>query len=756
MRRRTIAVALALWGAAGAAGCAAEPEAAPDPRAPGTIRMAERLAALADAADPLESPRLNRARLRHFTETPRPDDPTAIALRQGLIAQELLNAGFTAPALDQLLLMRQLLIEGGTEPVPGFLNTVEELVGIAMLRRGQELACPPRPSSIGAAWGVETVFPCWPLVPPLATPNAAADVTSAALPDSARLMFLQATRWQVDRLEEAPDDARAQWILNLAAMGAGWWPDSVPEPYRIPRASLVARGEFPPFRNVAAEAGLDAVSLSGGGVADDFNGDGFLDVMVSSSGRRDQLRYFESDGAGRFVERTQEAGLEGITGGINLLHADYDNDGDPDIFLVRGAWRTQGSPNSLIRNDGGRFADVTDEAGLLYEHPTQTAAWADYDGDGLLDLFVPNESREGASAPSQLFRNLGDGTFEETATSVGIDLADFAKGVAWGDYDDDGRIDLYVSILNAPNRLYRNLGPDEEGRWRFEDVAGAAGVTEPGVSFPTWFWDYDNDGDLDLFVSGYRAQTADVVNEYLGRPHEAQLPILYRNESDGTFSDVTVERGLDRIMYTMGSNYGDLDNDGWLDFYVGTGDPDYRQLMPNRMFRNERGRFEEVTGSGGFGTLDKGHGVSFADFDHDGDQDVHKVLGGANEGDLSANVLYENPGFGNRWLVLALVGRDANRAGMGARIAVTVDGAEGRREIHRLAGTGGMFGGNPLRQEIGLGAAERILSVEIRWPGSGTVDRLEDVEPDRAYRIVEGTGAAEPIERPRIRLGGPG
>jgi len=216
---------------------------------------------------------------------------------------------------------------------------------------------------------------------------------------------------------------------------------------------------------------------------------------------------------------------------------------------------------------------------------------------------------------------------------------------------------------------------------------------------------------------------------------------------------VTVPSGLDRIMYAMGSNFGDLDNDGWLDLFVGTGDPDFRQLMPNRMFRNASGHFEEVTGAGGFGALDKGHGVSFADIDNDGDADVHIVLGGANEGDLSPNALYENPGSGHHFIVLTLVGQKANRSGIGARISITVEDGEGVWTIHRVVGTGGSFGANPVRQEIGLGRALRVINVEIRWPGSGTVDLLHGLELDRAYQVQEGTGRATSMERVSMRLG---
>ncbi|WP_420614618.1 CRTAC1 family protein [Candidatus Palauibacter sp.] len=719
--------------------------------AAGTREMAARLLALADSADPLLDEQLNTARLRYLTNLPPSADGAEMLVRAANAARELLNAGHTQPALEQFIFVDQTLEGIPAEPFPGFRRSIEELIGIAFLRLGAELSCPAPGPAAGTVEPALERSPCWPAVPPAASARSTA---SAPASDSARAALNAAVGWHRSLLQLRPDDLRARWVLNLAAMAAGAWPDSVPSEYRIEGAAVGGAAAFPRFEDVAARAGLDAVSLSGGAIVDDLNGDGLPDVMTSSRGLLHQLRYFESDGAGGFVDRTAEAGLEGLLGGLNLAHADYDNDGDADIFVLRGGWLVQPLPNSLLRNDGGVFDDVTREAGLLSEHPTQTGSWADFDGDGWLDLFIGNESRDSLTHRSELYRNRGDGTFEEVAADVGLGVADFVKGVTWGDYDNDGRPDLYLSILHASNRLYRNLGPDASGGWTFEDVTAAAGVGEPLASFPTWFWDFDNDGWLDIYVAGYAAQTADLVREMTGEPHSAEMPRLYRNLGDGTFADVTAAQGLDRIMYAMGSNYGDLDGDGRLDFLVGTGDPDLRQLMPNRMFRNLGDGFEEITGAGGFGSLHKGHGVSFVDIDNDGDTDVHIQLGGANEGDLSPNALYENPGFDHRWIALTLVGERANRPGIGARITVTVEGPEGTRRIHRRAGTGGSFGSNPLRQEIGLGGATRIESVEIRWPGSGTVDRLTGLALDRAYRIREGTGIAEPRERPRIRLGG--
>lgn len=732
------------------AGCG-EPAAdspGPGPTA-GTREMAARLLALADSADPLLDEQLNTARLRYLTNLPPSTDGAEMLVRAANAARELLNAGHSQPALEQFIFVDRTLEGIPAEPFPGFRRSIEELIGIAFLRLGAELACPASGPAAGTVEPALERSPCWPAVPPAASGPAPGPVS-----DSARAALNAAVGWHRSLLQLRPDDLRARWVLNLAAMTAGAWPDSVPPEYRIEGSAVGGTGAFPRFEDVATRVGLDAVSLSGGAIVDDLSGDGLPDVMTSSRGLLHQLRYFESDGAGRFVDRTAEAGLQGLLGGLNLVHADYDNDGDADIFVLRGGWLVQPLPNSLLRNDGGTFSDVTREAGLYSEHPTQTGAWADFDGDGWLDLFIGNESRDSLSHRSELYRNRGDGTFEEVAVEVGIEVSDFVKGVTWGDYDNDGRPDLYLSILHASNRLYRNLGPGADGGWAFEDATDRAGVGEPLASFPTWFWDFDNDGWLDLYVAGYAAQTADLVREMTGEPHSAELPRLYRNLGDGTFEDVTAARGVDRIMYAMGSNYGDLDGDGRLDFLVGTGDPDLRQLMPNRMFRNLGDRFEEITGASGFGSLHKGHGVSFVDIDNDGDTDLHIQLGGAMEGDLSPNALYENPGFDHRWIALTLVGEQANRPGIGARITVTVDGPEGTRRIHRRAGTGGSFGSNPLRQEIGLGPATRIESVEIRWPGSGTVDRLTGLALDRAYRIREGTGLAEPLERPRIRLGG--
>jgi hypothetical protein len=204
---------------------------------------------------------------------------------------------------------------------------------------------------------------------------------------------------------------------------------------------------------------------------------------------------------------------------------------------------------------------------------------------------------------------------------------------------------------------------------------------------------------------------------------------------------------MDRAITVMAANFGDLDNDGWLDVYLGLGDSFYESLLPKKMFRNKEGRsFQDVTTSGGFGNLQKGHGISFADIENNGNEDVFEELGGAFQGDRFMPVLYHNPGHGNHWVTLILEGVKTNRAAFGARIKVTILENGRERSIYRAVGSVSSFGGNPMRQHIGVGQAARIKEIEIWWPVSGQRQRFKNVAVDRTFHVREGRNVLDRVE----------
>ena len=705
-------------------------------RESGTARMADRLEQIARTIDPNQYRFANSLRVEAMRRMQPPPDLQGRLKFNAELAEELLYAGRLEEAIGQF--EQQLAeIESSVGHTASELTLrilalkIRNLLAIAHLKRWEQENC------VVARMSSRCVMPI------RKEDRHPADEFA-----------LSGVRVYASLLEPDVASLTARWLLNVGSMMAGDYPEHVAEQWRIPPETFESDYDVQHFRDIAPAHDLDVLGHAGGSIMDDFDADGYLDIMTSSRGLRDQLRYFRNSGDGTFSERTTAAGLEGIVGGLNLVHADYNNDGYLDVLVLRGAWVQEGHPNSLLRNNGdGSFRDVTEEAGLLEPFlPTQAASWGDYNSDGWIDLYIGNESTGRARNPSQLFRNNRDGTFTDVAQEVGAVVLGFVKGVVWGDIDNDGRLDLYISRLDGGNVLLHNNGPDASGRWSFTDVTREAGVREPIESFPTWFWDYDNDGWLDIFVSGYRATPGDLAAEYLGLVHQAEPPRLYRNNGNGRFSDVTAATRLDRVLCTMGSNYGDLDNDGYSDFYAGTGHAQFQAMVPNRMFRNAGGRFfQDVTVSGGFGHIQKGHGVAFGDLDNDGDQDIYATMGGAMEGDVARNVLFDNPGHGNRWITLRLEGVRSNRAGIGARIKITVDTEEGPRDIYGTVSSGGSFGANSLQQEIGLGQAKAILGLTITWPSMQT-DTYASLPMDRIYAIREGDPAPVPLTLDRLVL----
>ena len=544
---------------------------------------------------------------------------------------------------------------------------------------------------------------------------------------------------------------KSMWLLNLAFMTLGEYPQKVPVNYLIPESVFKSEVSFPKFKNVALQVGVANDSLAGGVISEDMDGDGDLDLVVSSWRKSESLRYYENQGKDGFKDKTNELKLNEIAGGLNITPADYDNDGDIDIYVSRGAWLwAQGKiPDSLIqRQEDGTYLDVTFSSGLGREnYPSQAAAWADYNNDGHLDLYVGNEHSQennsiverngqvtGIVAPSKLFKNQGDGTFVDVTSEANVANYRFTKGCAWGDLNNDGWPDLVVSNLSGPNRLYRN---NKDGT--FTDIAEEAGVIEPFNSFPVWLWDFNNDGVEDIFIAGYTGSTSEYMRYAIGERFKDSPATFghYIGRGDLTYKNNASNHGLDGPVLTMGANFGDLNNDGFLDFYLGTGQPDIAELIPNQMFLNDGGRkVHDITMAIGMGHLQKGHGICFADFDNDGDQDVFQQMGGAKRVDSYRDALYANPGFKNNWIKIRLEGVQSNRSAIGARIKVTLD--EGRRYIYRTINTGGSFGANSLQQHIGIGLTKRIDEVEIFWPTSNQKQTFRNLQCNQSIFIKEG------------------
>ncbi len=727
--------------------------AACDSSPSGTEAMAQRLVDVVAATDPTDNLYRNteQAELLRQQIDALPEGAPAGQLKAAY-GEQLLLAGQTGAAIEVFEAMSARFAEMGDRVAPAMAGEMQRMLLLSYLRLAEESNCLDHHNPDSCLL-------------PLAGGGVHVE------PEGGRKAFEILS----ERLAENEKDWEARWLINLAAMTLGTWPDGVPEAWRL--GPELFASDFDPgrFPDVGREVGVAVTGLAGGVVMEDLDGDGLLDLLVSSWGVTDPLHLLRNRGDGSFDDVTADAGVEGLTGGLNMLHADYDNDGDADVLVLRGGWfeKQGGHPNSLLRNDGsGHFDDVTEASGLLSFHPTQTAAWGDYDGDGWLDLFIGNETGPDETHPCELFHNQGDGTFVDVAARCDLNVEVYAKGTAWGDVDDDGDVDLYISRIDGPNLLFRNDGPvrgslPERGvgdparhlaskarAWRFVDVAAQAGVTKPKRSFPTWFFDYDNDGRLDLFVSGFRYKSAGwVARDYVGKDGKGVRAKLFRNLGGMAFEDVSESMEIDKVLLTMGSNFGDIDNDGWLDLYCATGEPDYGALYPNRMFRNGEGQiFQDATTAGGFGHAQKGHGIAFGDLDNDGDQDVYAVMGGAYEGDVYPNALFLNPGHDHHWLTLVLEGVEANRCAIGARVAVRVATPTGERTIHVTVGTGGSFGSSSLAQEIGLGDATSILDLTIRWPGSGRSQVLTDLPMDWALKVVEGATSAEPLHRPLIQL----
>jgi hypothetical protein len=545
----------------------------------------------------------------------------------------------------------------------------------------------------------------------------------------------------------------------------------------------VARAVDPPakaplgfaFTEVAHDAGLRAVTTFGGrernkyllettgsGVALlDYDGDGWLDVLLVNGttlegfpkGQEPTSHLYRNRGDGSFEDATPPAIREHTGWGQGACVGDYDNDGRDDLYV------TYYGQNRLYRNLGkGEFEDVTDRAGLVSSRTRwgTGCAFLDYDRDGRLDLFAANYidlDLKTAPVPESglcrykgvlvacgppglpggknvLYRNLGDGRFEDVSERAGIlNAGTYGLGVTTLDFDDDGWTDLYVANDSNPSALYRNR---HDGS--FEDVGVLAGCAfsqdgKPQAGMGLAIGDYDHSGTLDIFKTNFAGDTS----------------TLYSNAGGGFCDDRTFASGVGVHTRWLGWGVGflDLDNDGWLDLFLTNGHvyPEVEQLPGEAGYKQRKvvyrnlgnGRFEDVAERVGppLTTPKAGRGTAFGDYDNDGDVDV------------VVNNVHDTPDLyrlesrnAHHWLMVKLVGTRSNRSAIGARLRLVVGETV---LVDEVRGGGSYISQNDLRVHFGLGDAARVDRLEVRWP-SGLEERFTELAVDRIHTLAEGSG----------------
>jgi len=527
-----------------------------------------------------------------------------------------------------------------------------------------------------------------------------------------------------------------QWLFHVAADRVPGGVPGIPKNFVFP----VEEGSSSPllaFEDMAPSLGIHHLNGNGTCAWGDLDGDGDLDLIVSGSGTF--VRVYRNDG-NKFTDVTDEIGLNHVPSGYSLNLVDYDNDGWLDLFISMNGWNGP-YPDMLFHNEHGKFVNVSKKSGADDPGSGFVSLWADLDNDGWIDLVVANGVLQDGSV-TQIYRNNRDGTFSNVTKAAGLDEppAYGAIGIALGDYDKDGRVDILINGReSAPNRLYHN-----DGSWHFTEVAKKAGVVQPPHNgFVCFLFDYNNDGWPDILTTSLAPWEVAVEALKKGfapasaRAMHPDTNHLFRNNKDGTFTDVTYEAKFFYPTGTMGAGVADVDNDGHVDIYVGTGDPQMSRLEPNHFFRNNGdGTFSDLTNSLGFARPgNKGHGVSFVDIDEDGDLDIFAQLGGHYPGDHTYNAFYRNlKANQNNWLELDLRGVKSNRFAVGAQVTVKAGDLLVYREVKGSEGFGAT---SPYRQHFGIAKQAKVDSLEVRWP-SGLTQRFAGLDANHIISLTEG------------------
>jgi hypothetical protein len=505
------------------------------------------------------------------------------------------------------------------------------------------------------------------------------------------------------------------------------------------------------FVNVIKDSGIKLSRGTAGASWGDYNNDGYLDLLILSETSTNGPVLYRNNGNGTFTDVTAHSGIKLDRTYWAGVFGDYDNDGCEDIYFSGHQGVTGGSPDKLYHNNcDGTFTDVTASAGISDNLRGRGAAWADYDNDGYLDIYVANygNNTDGStyiSEPNILYHNNGNGTFTNVTEKLGVTgyancpgLTDRVSGSQktiglykqsfqpiWFDYNNDGLVDLYVSTDSDVSPLYRN-----NGNGTFTDVTASAGLCHVGSGMGVTVGDYDGSGNLSIYMTNTGPN------------------FLWHNNGDGTFSFKARDLGLsDELQIGWGTNFFDYDNDGNLDLYVTNGDVVNRTNLDSkshrlfqkvgkttidRLFKNDGGgRFTEVGSQEGIYGDDAKEAAAFGDYDNDGFIDIFVATGFAKDKPLHR--LYHNTPNGNHWLTVKLIGTKSNRDAVGAKLTLS---SSGKKQVRQVISGSSYLAQNSLWQTFGLGKETKIDWLEIGWP-SGIKQTLTDVKVDQKLVVTE-------------------
>ena len=553
--------------------------------------------------------------------------------------------------------------------------------------------------------------------------------------------FADAVRYGVNAMTENPHNERARYWIWMASRKLDGYPASVPTAFQMELRAGIAPTTLE-YENIAAKVGLNKTSAGRGTAIFDYNNDGLLDVAITSAHGGTNL--YRNNGDGTFTDVSIGSGIDQAVNGFGISAGDYDNDGFTDLYITRLGWYP--GPGTLYHNNGdGTFTDVTEKAGLANWGPCFSASWVDYDCDGNLDLFIPHNVGGifDRHVPHRLFHNNGDGTFTDVTEKAGITSVLPAIGSAWGDYNNDGYPDLFFSGLGHA-QLFRNNGDGT-----FTDVTKEAGFDDPALGSVCTFVDYDNDGWLDILQFVW-SEYEDVIHTMgAGRgPDSGKSARIWHNNRDGTFTRKDTEIGLNGCWGTMSGAYGDLDNNGHLDFMLGNGAPPMDRIEPMILLQNDGTGFRNTTFAAGLPFTGKSHGVNCADFFGDGRLSILVSAGGLYPGDLLTSTVFCPRERGGNYLNVRVKGTKCNRDAIGARVTMFTQDGQQMREVS--GGTN--FGCLPTEQHFGLGKLKKIAAVEIRWPG-GATQRADNPPVNATIQIVEGEAGFEQIHFAKLPEG---